>query len=218
MHRHRPGKVAGALLTCLALCGVAGCGDGNPEVALDQSYSGTEPATITVTMTEQVVRTRTIPVTATTTVPVTTTLTVTASPSTTPPPVLNPTAAQPVPAEFDRAAGEAAIKAILADVAAVDGALAGPGPADAQLTMLDHHLGALLAAGVPPTVDGPSHVSRVQSLRIFTTATATESQANRTQAASRWEVVRRETGVLISQLNGALATTHTLPPSPTATP
>src|SRR6478735_8054936 len=76
------------------------------------------------------------------------------------------------------------------------------------------------ANGPPPGLDAPSYYGRLGSLGLFARAASDEATANSPVAQSRYAVIRQETGILLSLVNGALTTTFTLPtpaPRPTTT-
>ena len=73
------------------------------------------------------------------------------------------------------------------------------------------HLASLRANGAPPGIDPPSYYSRIGSLQLFAEAASDEAAAGSPQAAGRYAVIRQETGVLLSLVNGALRTAYALP-------
>jgi hypothetical protein len=90
-------------------------------------------------------------------------------------------------------------------------------PAAVQLDALAKHLRSLGANGAPPGLDPPSYYARLKSLELFADAASKEADASSPQAGSRYTVIRQETGVFLSLVNGALRTTFVLPARPVAT-
>ena len=84
-----------------------------------------------------------------------------------------------------------------------------------QLDLMAQHLDRLGANGPPPGLDAPSYYGRLASLGLFARAASDEATASSPVAQSRYAVIRQETGILLSLVNGALTTTFTLPtPAP----
>jgi len=197
---------------------LAGCSSGEPQVELSQvgAATGTPVPTQTVTVTQ--VETRTVTATTTrvqtATVTVSPTVTVTALPR----PSLTTSTV------FNRPAALADYGNLVDDVGVLDRMTLSGNAAALQLDLLAQHLGRLAANGPPPGLDSPSYYGRLYSLGLFARAASDEAQAGSPVAASRYTVIRQETGVLLSLVDGALSTTFALPPpaprptSPAATP
>jgi hypothetical protein len=191
-----------ALAAALA---VGACSGGNPQVDLSQAGPGALP-TETVTVTEEHDRT----VTATTTV--VTTATVTATPTVTVTELPRP--ALTTSAVFNQALALADYNNLVVDIRTLDHLPLAGSAAAVQLDTLARHFAALGANGAPPSLDPPSYYGRLKSLELFAAAAAQEATANSPQAASRYSVIRQETGVFLSLVNGALRTAFVLPPAP----
>lgn len=202
---------AAAMAAALGLGGLAlaGCSSNQPQVELSQvaGATGTPVPTETVTVT-QVDRTT---VTATTTrvqtatVTISPTVTVTALPR----PSLTTSTV------FNRPGALADYANLVSDVTVLDRMALTGNAAALQLDLLDQHLGRLGANGPPPGLDAPSYYGRLYSLGLFAHAASDEAQAGSPVASSRYAVIRQETAVLLSLVNGALSTTYALPTAPT---
>jgi hypothetical protein len=193
---------------------VGGCA-ANPQVEFARP---TRPATVTVTVTATVNGIGPLPTmtlgttpTATPTMPATgTTISPMAGRASTPTP--------PTFGIFDRAGADAAYQDIIAGVTMLDGLFASGASPSLRLDVLATDLGTLVTLGVPPGLDGPSYLSRVRTLQTFAAAAAEESLTDLTRATARYEVVRRETSLLLTQVNEVLATTYALPAAARLTP
>jgi hypothetical protein len=169
---------------------------------------------------------------------VTVTVTVTADPNTSPlslpsslttlPPSLPPTLPGPTPAPttgattgvFNRALADQHFKSLVTDISVLDGQFSSRTSPSLRLDIVAKQYGTLFTLGVPPGLDGPSYLSRLRTLEMFAAAAAQESLTDLTRAAQRYQVVRRETGLLLGQVNAVLGTNYVLPtatPSPTST-
>jgi hypothetical protein len=190
---------AAAAALALAAVALAGCSADRPEIQLSQAVSTSAGPSSTVTVTELV--TPTVTTTATTTVAVTSTVTVTALPR----PALTPTTT------FNASLATVDYSNLVDDVRVLDGMPGTGSPTALQFEVLARHLASLRANGAPPSLDPPSYYSRIGSLQLFAEAASAESAAGSPQAASRYAVIRSETGVLLSLVNGALKTTFALP-------
>ena len=209
-------QVIAALVLCAAVT-LGGCSSGPPAIELSPAVGGTgtpsptgTPAPVpTVTVTE--VDTRTV--VATTTVLTTATVVTTAT-------VTLPAAALPTTTSrvFDQPAALADYARLVDDVGKLDRmTLSGAVPA-VQLDVMAQRFERLGATGPPPGLDAPSYYGRLASLALFAHAASGEAASRSPVAPSRYGVIRQETGVLLSLVNGALATAFTLPaPVPTAT-
>lgn len=211
----RARATAAALLAGLALGGLqlAGCSSGDPQVELSQVAGSTGTPVPTSTMTVTQVDTTTVTATRTTvrttTVTVTPTVTVTALPR---PSLTSSTT-------FNRAVALADYGNLVSDIRVLDQMTLSGNAAALQLDLLGQHLARLGANGPPPGLDAPSYYGRLYSLGLFARAASGEARAGSPVAASRYTVIRRETSVLLSLVNGALSTTFTLPaPVPRGTP
>lgn len=198
-----------ALMLGAALTGLAACTSGNPGIELSQATAGSG-ATPTVTVLETVGPTVTTTATVTTTVTAGPTVTVTMLP--------RPTVTT-APA-FTQAVALVDYGNVVADIRLLDSMTLTGSPAALQLDVLARHFAALGANGSPPSLDPPTYFARLKSLEIFADAASDEAAASSPQAAARYALIRQETGVLFSLVNGALKTTLALPPVPTtrATP
>ncbi|WP_374970940.1 hypothetical protein [Terrabacter sp. BE26] len=190
----------------LLAAALAGCSSGEPQVELSQvgAATGTPVPTQTVTVTQ--VETRTVTATTTrvqtATVTVSPTVTVTALPH----PTLTTSAV------FNRPAAQADYGNLVGDVGVLDRMTLSGNAAALQLDLLGQHLSGLAANGPPPGLDPPSYYGRLYSLGLFARAASDEAQAGSPVAASRYTVIRQETGVLLSLVDGALSTRFVLPP------
>lgn len=194
-----------ALLIAAALPGLAACTSSNPQVELSQAGAGTEPGS-TPTVTVTVIDPNGPPVTATATVTVTATPTVTV----TMPPRPTPT----VTAPFTQAVALVSYQNLVSDIALLDAMTLTGSPAALQLDVLAQHFATLESSGAPPGLDPPTYFGRLASLRLFAAAASEEAAAGSPQAAARYVVIRRETGVLLGLVNGALRTSLALPAPP----
>lgn len=192
---------------------VAGCTTGKPDVELSQvagsGVTGTPVPTQTVTVTATEIDTRTV--TATTTVVHSTTATVVATPTVTVTALPRPSLTTST--VFNRSAALADYANLVNDVRVLDRIPLSGNAAALQLDAMTQHLARLGANGPPPGLDAPSYYGRLLSLGLFARAGADEAEAGSPVASSRYAVVRQETGVLLSLVNGALSTTFTLPPT-----
>jgi hypothetical protein len=196
------------VLGLTAVLAVAGCA-ANPQVEFARP---TRPATVTVTVTATVNGIGPLP-----------TMTVSATPTATPTTVAPmagpaPTRGPATPGVFDRAGADATYRSIVDGVAVLDGLFASAASPSLRLDVLATDLGTLTTLGVPPGLDGPSYLSRVRTLETFAAAAAEESLTDRTRATARYEVVRRETSLLLTQVNEVLGTTYALPAAAPLTP
>ena len=207
-------RVAAALVLPCALT-LSTCSSGTPVIELSQFAGASStplptPPTQTVTVTEIDRQTITATVVTTATVVATPTVTVTvpASPSLGTSPV------------FNRPVALADCTSLVMDVRLLDRMSLSGNAAALQLDLMAQHLARLGANGPPPGLDAPSYYGRLASLGLFARAASDEARASSPVAASRYAVIRRETGVLLALVNGALTTTFTLPappPRPTST-
>lgn len=200
------------MLSAAAVLG--GCSSGQPAVELSQvaGTSGTPVPTQTVTVTE--IDTRTVTATAT----VVTTATVVATPTVTVTALPRPSLT--TSAVFNRPVALADYASVVEDVRLLDRMSLSGNAAALQFDLLEQHLARLGANGPPPGLDAPSYYGRLGSLGLFAHAASDEAQANSPVAQSRYAIIRQETGVLLTLVNGALKTTFTLPtppPRPTTT-
>lgn len=204
MHRAR---VAAAVVLSGAVV-LGGCSSGTPAIELSQvaGASGTPVPTQTVTVTE--IDTRTV--TATTTV--VTTATVVATPTVTVTALPRPSLTTST--VFNRPVALADYASLVSDVRLLDGMSLSGNAAALQLDLMSQHLARLGANGPPPGLDAPSYYGRLGSLGLFASAASDEAQANSPVAQSRYAVIRHETGVLLTLVNGALKTTFALPTAP----
>lgn len=92
------------------------------------------------------------------------------------------------------------------------GASAAMREAATHLAALDTQLKKLLAAGVPVGTDGPSYVARILSLQTFVSAAIGETRTNPARAAARYQVIRTEVAVLLTQVGTGTGSSFTLPP------
>lgn len=212
MRRDR--ATAAALLAGLVLGGLAlaGCSSGDPQVELSQvaGVTGTPAPTSTVTVTQ--VDTRTVTATRTTVRTLTVTLTPTVTVTALPRPGLTSSAS------FNRATALADYGNLVSDIRVLDQMTLSGNAAALQLDLLDQHLARLGAGGPPPGLDAPSYYGRLYSLGLFARAASGEAQAGSPVAASRYAVIRQETAVLLSLVNGALSTSFALPAAPAPSP
>lgn len=196
MHLTRRAATAGAVLTVALVVGaLSGCSADRPQVQLNQAPMPTPAPTVTVTST------------------VTSTVTVSATVTVLPRPVLTATTT------FNASLATVDYSNLVDDVRVLDGMPGTGAPTALQLEVLARHLASLRANGTPPSLDPPSYYSRIGSLQLFAEAASAEAAAGSPQAANRYAVIRSETGVLLSLVNGALKTTYALPsPTPSLTP
>ncbi len=140
-------------------------------------------------------------------------------PSSLPGPTSAPTTGS-TPGVLNRALADQHYTSLITDISVLDGQFASNTSPSLRLDILAKQYGTLFTLGVPPGLDGPSYLSRLRTLEMFAAAAAQESLTDLTRAAQRYQVVRRETGLLLGQVNAVLGTTFALPtatPSPTST-
>lgn len=118
---------------------------------------------------------------------------------------------------FNRVLADQHYKSLITDISVLDGQFASKTSPSLRLDVIAKQYGTLFTLGVPPDLDGPSYLSRLRTLEMFAAAAAQESLTDVTRAAQRYQVVRRETGLLLAQVNAVLGTTYALP-SATASP
>lgn len=193
-----------AALAALVACALGACSSNRPEVVLSQQ-AGTPTPEQTVTVTELL--TPTVTRTATQTLTTTATVTVTALPR---PSLTTSTTFNQTLASLD-------YTNLIDDVRVLDGMPGTGAPTALQFEVLARHLASLRANGAPPGIDPPSYYSRIGSLQLFAEAASTEAAAGSPQAAGRYAVIRQETGVLLSLVNGALRSSYALPAPPKQT-
>lgn len=202
---------AAAMVAASGLAGLvlSGCSSNQPGVELSQvaAATGTPLPTETVTVTQ--VDTRTVTATTTRVQTATVTLTPTVTVTALPRPSLTTSTV------FNRAVALADYANLVSDVTVLDRMALTGNAAALQLDLLDQHLARLGANGPPPGLDSPSYYGRLYSLGLFARAASDEAQAGSPVASSRYAVIRQETGVLLSLVNGALSTTYALPAAPT---
>ena len=194
--------VLGGLLGAVAM---SGCSADRPDVELSQAAASPPAPTQTVTVTELI--TPTVTTTATQTLTTTATVTVTALPR----PSLTTTTT------FNQSLATVDYTNLIDDIRVLDGMPTAGAPTALQLEVLARHLASLRANGAPPGIDPPSYYSRIGSLQLFAEAASDEAAAGSPQAAGRYAVIRQETAVLLSLVNGALRTAYALPPPPSTT-
>jgi hypothetical protein len=202
VHANTAVAAAVAALVAGALCA---CSGDRPQVELSQAPAGTPTAAQTVTVTE--LMTPTVTTTATQTLTTTATVTVTALPR----PSLSTSTT------FNRSLASLDYTNLIDDVRVLDGMPGTGSPTALQFEVLARHLASLRANGAPPGIDPPSYYSRIGSLQLFAEAASTEAAAGSPQAAGRYAVIRQETGVLLSLVNGALSSSYALPTPPSRT-
>lgn len=115
---------------------------------------------------------------------------------------------------FARVLAEQNYANLITDITILDGQVSSGASPSLRLEVLRQHFATLAGLGVPPGLDGPSYLSRVRTLETFSAAAAEESLTDRARATARFQVVRRETALLLSQVNGVLKTAYTLPIAP----
>lgn len=194
-----------AAVAALVACALGACSGDRPAVELSQAAAGTPTPMQTVTVTE--LMTPTVTTTATQTLTTTATVTVTALPR----PSLSTSTT------FNRSLASLDYTNLIDDIRVLDGMPGTGSPTALQFEVLARHLASLRANGAPPGIDPPSYYSRIGSLQLFAEAASTEAGAGSPQAASRYAVIRQETGVLLSLVNGALSSSYALPAPPTRT-
>lgn len=114
-------------------------------------------------------------------------------------------------APFIRNLAEQGYSNLVADIGLLDSQFASGRSPSLRLEVLHQHFTELSGFGVPPGLDGPSYLSRVRTLETFAAAAAQESLTDLARSRARYEVIRRETGLLLAQVNGVLRTTYALP-------
>ncbi len=202
--------LAGAALLLTAAGALAGC---TTNRQVDFAPSTSHPTvTVTVTVTaDPSAGTLTLPTSLSTSVPPT-------LPGPTGPTTAPTTAV--APGSFNRALADQHYRSLVTDISVLDGQFAAGTSPSLRLDVLATQYATLFTLGVPPGLDGPSYLSRLRTLEMFATAAAQESLTDVTIAAQRYQVVRRETGLLLGQVNAVLGTNYVLPtstPSPTST-
>lgn len=201
--------LAGATLLLTAAGALTGCTT-NRQVEFAPSTS-LPTVTVTVTVTAD-------PSAGSLTLP---TSLSTSLPPTLPGPTVPTTATTAVaPGPFNRVLADQHYRSLVTDLSVLDGQFAAGASPSLRLDVLATQYATLFTLGVPPGLDGPSYLSRLRTLEMFATAAARESMTDVTIAAQRYQVVRRETGLLLGQVNAVLGTTYLLPtstPSPTST-
>jgi hypothetical protein len=208
VHRAR----AAAALALSAAAALGACSSGKPAIELSQVPGGTGTPVPTQTVTVTEVETQTV--TATTTL--VTTATVTATPTVTVTALPRPSLTSST--VFNRPVALADYTNLVSDVRLLDRMSLSGNAAALQLDLLSQHLARLGANGPPPGLDAPSYYGRLGSLGLFAAAASDEAQANSPVAQSRYAVIRQETGVLLTLVNGALKTTFALPTPPVPRP
>lgn len=211
VHAPNRGLAAGAALLA-AIATLTACTT-NRQVEFAPSTSGPPTVTVTVTATAD-------PDSSSFTLPTTLSPTVSTSlPTTIPGPSALPPSSPATPGAFNRVLADQHYASLVADISVLDGQFASGASPALRLDVLAKQYGTLFTLGVPPGLDGPSYLSRLRTLEMFATAAAQESLTDPTRAAQRYQVVRRETGLLLGQVNAVLGTTYALPtgtPSPTS--
>lgn len=114
-------------------------------------------------------------------------------------------------AEFDRAYAVDIATDIIEDISSVDERLRDGGLVSSALSLLSDSYGRLLDAGYPPGVDQSTYYARVTTLQSFSATASDEYYDAPSEASARYAVVRKQTGVLLADLNKAMGTTFQLP-------
>lgn len=210
--------LAGAVALAAAVTAVAALSACTTNRQVEFAPSTSRPPTVTVTVTVTA-----DPNASSFTLPTTlTTLSPTLSPSlptTIPGPTALPPTSAGTPGPFNRALADQHYASLLTDIAVLDSQFAAGASPSLRLDVLAKQYGTLFTLGVPPGLDGPSYLSRLRTLEMFAAAAAQESLTDPTRAAQRYQVVRRETGLLLGQVNAVLGTNYALTagtPSPTS--
>lgn len=113
--------------------------------------------------------------------------------------------------DFDRAWLLAKASDAREDIANVDAYLQDGIGVSTALFMLSDSFGRMREAGVPPGVDAPTYLARLQTLQSFASDAADLYDVNAQEATAKYAVIRKETGILFGQINTALGTNLTLP-------
>ncbi|MCE1178319.1 MAG: hypothetical protein LWW86_04725 [Micrococcales bacterium] len=112
---------------------------------------------------------------------------------------------------FDRAYALKKCQDITDDIARVDERLGDGIMVDSALNLLSGSYARLGNAGIPPGVSPAKYAARVQTLSEFTADAAAIIDVDPMEGTAKYEVARRETGVLFDMINGALGTNLALP-------
>lgn len=201
-----------ALVTAVAAVAALSACTANRQVEFAPSTSHPPTVTVTVTVTaDPNAGSFTLPTTLSTFSP--------SLPTTIPVPTALPPTSPATPGAFNRALADQHYASLLTDIAVLDTQFASGASPSLRLDVLAKQYGTLFTLGVPPGLDGPSYLSRLRTLEMFAAAAAQESLTDPTRAAQRYQVVRRETGLLLGQVNAVLGTNYALTagtPSPTS--
>lgn len=79
------------------------------------------------------------------------------------------------------------------------------------LSMLSDSFGRMAEAGVPPGLSAPNYLARLQTLETFAADAGDLYHDNPMEASAKYEVIRKQTGILLTQINNALDTDLQLP-------
>lgn len=132
-------------------------------------------------------------------------------------PTGSPTGTQTFPVDaptarvFNRALADEQYHGLISSIAVIDGQLASGSSPALRLDVVSKGFGTLFSLGVPPGLDGPSYLSRLRTLEMFAAAAAQESMTNPQRAVERYQVLRSETALLLTQVNGAIGSSYALP-------
>lgn len=141
-----------------------------------------------------------------------------AAPKPTPKPTPKPAPVRkPQPASdpnFDRAYLRTTVEYVIddikeADIRAADGDYGGVA---SSLSLMSGSFGYMQNAGIPPRVNQADYVARLQTLESFAEQASDELYDDQIiNGMARYEVIRKQTGVLFRKINSALGTNYKLP-------
>lgn len=120
-------------------------------------------------------------------------------------------AAATVDSSFDRAYAIQVAGEIIGDIKTVDHRLHDGIAVSSGLVLLSEDYGRLADDGTPPGIAAKRYQPRLSTLGSFASTAADEYDANPMEGQARYEVVRKETGPLFTELNTSLGTHFALP-------
>lgn len=113
--------------------------------------------------------------------------------------------------DFDSAYAQQVARDIVTEIKTVDHRLKDGIAVASALNLLSNDYSRLLDAGTPPVIDASEYHARLSTLESFAAEAASMYADDPMEASARYVVVRKETGVLLGQLNEAMGTDYQLP-------
>ena len=113
--------------------------------------------------------------------------------------------------EFDRAWLLSKAQDAIVDIRTLDVRMSDGIGVPTPLSMMSDTFGRMAEAGVPPGLDASTYLARLSTLQSFAADASEVYNDDPSEGAAKYSVIRKETGVLFSQINKALGTNLRLP-------